>query len=107
MIMVAIMAWKINYYESVESWLDNLDKSQLKSIAKELRLVEVCGHELRLPHSKSLGGGLFELRERRFGLRIYYCFEDKTVLLLHAGDKSSQKKDIKTAKNLLTKLRKG
>lgn len=100
------MAWKIQYLDSVESWLDSLNKPQLKSIAKELRLVELCGNELRLPHSKSLGGGLFELRERRFGLRIYYCFDqERVILLLHAGDKSSQKNDIKTAKSLLTKVR--
>src|SRR3990167_6213536 len=100
------MAWKIKYLDSVESWLGSLNKPQLKSIAKELRLVELCGNELKLPHSKSLGGGLFELRERRFGLRIYYCFDqEQVVLLLHAGDKGTQTKDIKMAKNLLAKVR--
>jgi putative addiction module killer protein len=102
------MTWKVRYFESVESWLNGLNKPQLKSIAKELRLVEMCGNELRLPHSKSLGGGLFELRERRFGLRVYYCFDENSiVLLLHAGDKGSQKNDIKVAKNILAKVKRG
>lgn len=54
-----LMLWKIKYLASVEAWLDALNKPQLKSIAKELRLVELCGNELRLPHSKSLGGRSF------------------------------------------------
>ena len=100
------MAWKIEYLDSVESWLDSLSKPQLKSIAKELRLIELCGNKLKLPHSKSLGCGLFELRERRFGLRIYYCFkQNRVVLLLNAGNKGSQKNDIKTARDLLVKVR--
>jgi putative addiction module killer protein len=60
---------------------------------------------LRLPHSKSLGGGLFELRERRFGLRLYYCFfKGKAILILGAGDKSTQKADIKKAKSCLKNI---
>jgi len=71
----------------------------LKSIAKELLLLEKCGNTLRLPHSKSLGKGLFELRERSFGYRIYYGFlPNFTIILLHAGDKSSQKDDIGIAR---------
>ncbi|WP_308420270.1 MULTISPECIES: type II toxin-antitoxin system RelE/ParE family toxin [Cysteiniphilum] len=67
--------------------------------------MEMCGNKLKLPHSKTLGGGLFELRERKFGYRIYYKFEkDCVVLLLHAGDKTSQQKDIKRAKKLLKEI---
>lgn len=100
------MSWNVCYLSSVESWLSSLSKPQLKSVAKELRLLELMGNGLRLPHSKSLGQGLCELRERKFGYRIYYCFnKDQVVLLLHAGDKSSQKKDIKTARELLAKYK--
>jgi len=94
--------WNIRYLESVEKWLNALPTSHLKSLAKELRLLELCGNELRLPHSKALGSGLFELRERQFGLRAYYTYiENCAVLILHGGDKSSQEKDIKKAKILL------
>lgn len=100
------MEWAISYLESVESWLDSLTRDKLKAIAKELRLLELAGSDLRLPHSKSLGEGLFELRERRFGLRLYYCFNGgKAVLILLGGDKSTQAKDIKKAKAALKKLK--
>ena len=64
--------WRIRYWEGLEKWLNNLNKDQLKSISKELRLLEILGNRLRLPHSRSLGGNLFELREYRYGYRLYY-----------------------------------
>ncbi len=100
------MSWNIRYLESVEKWLSSLPKTHLKSLAKELRLLELCGSELRLPHSKSLGLGLFELRERQFGLRVYYLYaESRAVVMLQGGDKSTQEKDIKKAKVLLKKYK--
>lgn len=89
----------------VERWLDELEGDQLKSISKELELLELCGSQLKLPHSRALGKGLFELRERRFGYRIYYCFEGEyIIILLAAGDKKSQDHDIKIARKRLSEL---
>jgi len=104
--------WKIEYWcpvngqlSEVELFLNKLTDEQLKSVAKELKLLELCGNTLRLPHSKSLGKGLFELRERKFGYRIYYTFlKGKVVILLHAGDKSTQRKDIEKTKEILAKI---
>jgi putative addiction module killer protein len=99
------MVWNISYLESVEDWLNALSKDCLKSIAKEMRLLELCGNQLKLPHSRSLGCGLFELRERRFGIRLYYCFQSAgAVIILHGGGKTGQDKDIKTARELLKKI---
>jgi len=99
------MEWNIGYLEVAEDWLNSLSKEQLKSIAKEVRLLEHCGNTLKLPHSRSLSGGLFELRERRFGIRLYYCFQDhKAIIVLCGGDKSSQESDIKKARELLKKV---
>lgn len=99
------MQWKLKYHSDVESWLDELTTNQFKSIAKELKLLEYCGNTLRLPHSRSLGQGLCELRERHFGYRIYYSFmQEHIIILLNAGDKSSQQKDILLARKRLSKL---
>ncbi|MDF2939669.1 MAG: hypothetical protein K0R66_311 [Gammaproteobacteria bacterium] len=100
------MQWKVIYLEDVEAWLLELSKEQFKSVAKEMRLLELSGAQLRLPHSRTLGGGLFELRERGFGLRIYYAFnQERTAVLLHAGDKSDQLHDIMKARRLLKRYR--
>jgi putative addiction module killer protein len=103
--------WVLEYWaedsgkRSVERWLLKLTREQFKAMAKELKLLEACGNDLKLPHSRSLGKGLFELRERSYGYRIYYGFYgDKIIILLHAGDKSSQKTDISIARSRFAKM---
>lgn len=108
-------AWVIRYWDedesggsSIEHWLDQLEDDQFKSISKELKMLAEMGNKLKLPHSKPLGKGLFELRERRYGCRMYYSFYKKQVIvLLAAGDKSSQKKDIKIARTRLEIIKEG
>ncbi len=52
--------------------------------------------------SKSVGGGVFELRiDVGKGYRVYFTNTDnKIVILLVGGDKSTQSEDIKTAKEM-------
>jgi putative addiction module killer protein len=104
--------WQTQYYSApsnkpneIEEWLDRLDAIQLKSVAKELKMLEIAGNTLKMPHSKPLGQGLFELRERRYGYRIYYCFSARSiVVLLAVGDKKSQERDIKVARERLKEI---
>lgn len=59
---------------------------------------------LRLPHSRSMGDGIFELRPRgRSGIgRAFYCFLiEKRIVIVHAFIKKSQQtpdKDLKVSK---------
>ncbi len=47
---------------------------------------------LGMPHAKMLGHGLYELRIRgKEELRIFYFFKQKTIYLLHAFKKQTQK----------------
>lgn len=103
--------WIIEYYTSatgknnVENWFKSLTHEQKAAVAKEIIMLAKAGNKLQLPHSKSLGKKLFELRERRYGYRIYYTFHgNKTLVLLIAGDKSTQKNDIAKARKLINKL---
>ena len=100
--------WQMVYWDEekgknpFERWLDKLTKDQLKSVAKEIVMLEESGNKLKLPHSRALGKGLFELRERKYGLRIYYCFQGEyIIILLAAGNKKSQENDIKIARKRL------
>jgi len=102
--------WKIEYWAgstgkgSVEHWLNHLTNEQLKSVSKELKMLERAGNNLKMPHSKALAEGLFELRERRYSYRIYYGFQDhQVIILLAAGNKSSQEHDITIARERLSK----
>jgi putative addiction module killer protein len=103
--------WTIEYWvdesgkRSVERWLLKLTREQFKAIAKELKLLEFSGNDLKLPHSRALGKGLFELREQNYGFRIYYGFYgNKIIILLHAGDKGKQPNDIKIARARLAQI---
>lgn len=104
------IVWDLRYWDSggtkspIERWLNKLPEEQLIAITDELLLLADIGNELTLPHSKPLGKGLFELREQKFGLRIYYCFQgNKIIILLAAGNKRTQDKDIKIARERLRK----
>lgn len=101
-------SWKIECWpenNDVERWLKKLSKEQFQSVSKEMTMLELAGNELKMPHSKALGKKLFELRERRFALRLYYTFyEQQIIILLAAGDKSTQKKDIEIARKRLEQL---
>ena len=88
----------LQQHEVFSKWL----KKQNNSIrtAVFMRLARVA--EGNLGDSKSVGGGIFELRIfHRPGYRIYYEMRgEEIIILLCAGDKSSQKDDITKAKQL-------
>jgi hypothetical protein len=44
-----------------KKWVQKLTEEQAILITKELCTLEELGNELQLPHSRSLGRGLFEL----------------------------------------------
>lgn len=78
-------------------WLDSLkDKDSRYRI--KVRLDRIS--KGNLGDSKSIGGGVYEFKMLfGAGFRIYYGVASKTVvLLLCAGNKSTQKADIKLAK---------
>lgn len=87
----------------VWSWLHELPAPQRDVLVQKLSLLELCGNRLRMPSSKALGGGLFELREMSFGLRLYYGFlPGRVVILVVGGDKGSQRRDIRLARQRLS-----
>jgi len=57
-----------------------------------------------MPNVRLLGGGLCELREIRFGFRLYFQVEShqrRIIVVLVGGDKSTQARDIKKARETL------
>ncbi|OGE25337.1 hypothetical protein A3C26_00700 [Candidatus Daviesbacteria bacterium RIFCSPHIGHO2_02_FULL_39_12] len=60
-------------------------------IAHNVKLLRQHGNKLGMPHSKSLGLGLYELRIRgKEELRFFYCFtSQRTIHLLHAFKKKT------------------
>ena len=68
--------WAIELEPEVEQWLDELTPKQFGAIAFHIDRLAAQGSALRMPISRSLDGGLFELRFdlERQALRITYYF---------------------------------
>jgi len=87
--------FRVEYYsprvrEDIESWPVDL----LARCDELLDLLEDHGPQLGAPHSKAMGGGLFEIRPRaRSGIaRAFYCFcSGRVITVLHAFVKKTQK----------------
>ena len=88
---------RINGQIPFDIWFNSLNDVRVKArLLKRLEKVQLGN----LGDWNSVGDGVFELREHfSQGFRIYYGMEKRTViLLLCGGDKSSQAKDIRIAK---------
>lgn len=94
--------FEIEYFH--ERVLAEIQSWPVDVLADYARLVELLadhGPHLRLPHSRPLGEGLFELRPRgRSGIgRAFYCFVvARRVVVVHAFIKKSQQTPDKELK---------
>ena len=88
-----------NGLDPFDEWFDSLRDWKMQA-AVDARLARVRAGNFG--DSKSVGGGVFELRIALGpGLRIYYGLHGKQILvLLGGGDKSSQSRDIARAQEL-------
>jgi phage-related protein len=105
----SIEYFNLRVLDEVESWPADI-------VADYARIVELLmehGPNLRLPHSRAFGEGLFELRPRgRAGIgRAFYCFLiGKRVLVLHAFVKKSQQtpeRELKLARKRMKEVLNG
>jgi putative addiction module killer protein len=95
--------WTVDL-EPIERWLSERTPTEKAALARRLRLLEALGNQLGMPNVKNLGAGLFELREMGFGFRIYFYFSkenQRIIITLVGGNKSSQSRDIKRARELM------
>lgn len=107
------MKWKINYYsEKVEQDVLALPK---KLKARYFRMTDVLceyGPDLGMPHTRSMGKGLLELRlKAKEGIaRVFYCaIVDHEIVMLHCFIKKTQKtslKELRLAKSRLIEVMK-
>lgn len=67
----------------VDEYIAALEGTAAIKAAALVKLLEALGHELRLPHSRSLGDGLYELRDVGTGVRVFYVLlpDNRAALL--------------------------
>lgn len=67
----------------MDDYITGLKGTAATKAAALVKLLEALGYELRLPHSRSLGEGLYELRDVGTGVRLFYMLlpANRAVLL--------------------------
>jgi phage-related protein len=88
------MSYSVEYFHArvqteIESWPDGI----LADYARLVELLLEFGPNLKMPHSKAMGKGLFELRPKgKEGIgRAFYCFlVGRRIIILHAFLKKTQ-----------------
>ena len=87
------MAWSVELEPEVEHWLDRLVVTEFAAVLPHIERLAERGSQLRMPASRALGDGLFELRFDigRVAWRITYFFAaDRRIVLLTVFRKQRQ-----------------
>ncbi|MGH8183599.1 MAG: type II toxin-antitoxin system RelE/ParE family toxin [Rhodanobacteraceae bacterium] len=87
-------AWQFDYYNAkvaalIEAWPPGV----LASFQRIARSMQEHGPDLGLPHTRAMGGGLFEVRAKgREGIgRAFYCtVAGQRIVILHAIVKKTE-----------------
>ena len=71
------MRWTVEFSEEVRTWYIGLTPAGKAATDRILERLEAQGHLLRMPHSRTLGDGLYELRFtcESVARRITYVFD--------------------------------
>lgn len=108
------MNWEILYYSAkVREQVLELPDDVLADYLRLLDLLREHGVDLRLPHSRTLGKGLFELRPKgQEGIgRVFYCAQKgRRIVILHSFIKKTQQTppgELETARKRLREIQHG
>jgi phage-related protein len=92
--LLKIMSWTVDYFsEDVRQEIAAMPVGIRAAYVRLTELLEEFGLDLRMPHSRAMGGGLFELRPRgREGIaRVFYCtMVGRRIVVLHSFVKKTQ-----------------
>lgn len=88
------MSWSIEFYsEGVRLAIEAMPAGIRASYARLTGLLSEFGLDLRMPHTRAMGGGLFELRLRGpEGIaRVFYCVRvGRRIIILHVFIKKTE-----------------
>lgn len=88
------MSWSIGFYsEGVRLAIDAMPAGIRASYARLTGLLTEFGLDLRMPHTRAMGNGLFELRPRGpEGVgRVFYCTRvGRGIIILHVFIKKTE-----------------
>lgn len=76
---------KIFYLNNrISNFIDQLDSDSIRVLTKGFDMLRARGQDLRMPHSKSIGNGLFELRLwSNPQIRVIFGFHENKAVIVH------------------------
>jgi hypothetical protein len=82
--IISDVMWEVELEPEVEEWLDGITLKEFGSVLPRIEQLGERGSALRMPASRSLGEGLFELRFdlNRVSWRISFFFADARRIVL-------------------------
>lgn len=95
----------IFFNEELEKFVYSLEKQTTAKVLRTIELLGEFGNRLGMPHSRKVATQLFELRVRGAQeIRLFYTFQNNTVILLTGFIKKSNKIPNREIKRALSKL---
>jgi len=90
--------WKVKFFQTtrgnypVKEFIEKLEKKTYARALRSITLLQEFGPFLRMPYSKKIGQGLYELRVKGVeAIRIFYTQANEEYYLVHAFKKKTQK----------------
>jgi len=100
------VSWKVTFHSQwVEDEILTLPSGFVARFLRYAERMEVFGPDLGMPHTRAMGGGLFELRIKAAeGIaRVFYCtMVDRRIVFLHQFVKKTDKtpaRELRIAQN--------
>ncbi|MDO5285225.1 MAG: type II toxin-antitoxin system RelE/ParE family toxin [Actinomycetia bacterium] len=96
--------WTVVVSPEVASWYRRLNPADRRLVDKMLDKLRTLGSQLRMPHSRPLGEGLFELRfaiqQATVDQRITYTFEpqQRIITLTFRKTRSNERHEVARAR---------
>lgn len=90
-----VSAWIVSFYsERLEAEILDLPAGFVARFIRYAERMEIYGPDLGMPHTRAMGGGLFELRiKSQEGIaRVFYCTRiGRRIIFLHQFVKKTDK----------------
>jgi phage-related protein len=106
------VTWNVTFYnERVEAEILALPTGLVARFLRYAERMEMFGPDLGMPHTRAVGGGLFELRMKASeGIgRVFYCtLIGRRIVFLHQFVKKTDKtplKELKIARQRMKELK--
>jgi phage-related protein len=108
------VTWNVTFYsQRVEAEILALPTGLLARFLRYAERMETFGPDLGMPHTRAMGGGLFELRMKAAeGIaRVLYCtVVDRRIVFLHQFVKKTNRtppKELKIARQRMKEVKHG